>query len=335
MFFVLSGYLISANLLREKSEISNIGAYLKNFYWKRLLRLFPAYYLYVFVFVLIGFFIGREEISKLILPLITYTINIYALTSSHIDIAGVGHFWSLGVEEQFYLLWPFLVFFIPFRIFKWVLVVLVFIGPLIRELLFVWAFNINSSKEYIGDFINMLPFGQIDAFAIGAVLAFFPLKEIKKPKLLFFCVSGLVLILGLLNVYLLFVNNSINKTNYFNIFSSFGFPHLMLANYQYIWGYSALNLVFALLILCILKGKNPILFLNNPILVYIGKISYGIYIFHVPVLILIRKFFKGHILSVQGILFLLIYFLLTFLIAHISYKHFEKRFLVLKHKKIT
>lgn len=332
MFFVLSGYLISANLLREKSEINNIWLYLKIFYWKRVLRLFPAYYLYVLVFLMIGVFIGREDILKLFIPLITYTINIYALVINHVDTAGVGHFWSLGVEEQFYFLWPILVFFISYNVFRKFLLVLIFIGPIIRGLLFVWASYISNSSHYVGEFIYMLPFGQIDAFAIGASLAFFSWEHIKRPKLIFFLVSCIVFFLGCLNGYLLLSDNLINKTNWFNIFSSFGFPHLMLANYQYVWGYTALNLVFGLLILCILKKENPFPFLNNSILVYIGKISYGIYIFHVPVLVLIRKVFKGKFLSVEGILFMVTYFLLTFLIAHVSYKYYEKRFLTLKKK---
>lgn len=110
MFFVLSGYLISANLLSGRDRHKPISPYIKNFFWRRFLRLTPLYYLYATVFVIIGFILGTTGTQKLIIPTPTYTLNIYALIPDHADIAGVGHFWSLGVEEQFYLLWPFLIF---------------------------------------------------------------------------------------------------------------------------------------------------------------------------------------------------------------------------------
>ncbi len=330
MFFVLSGYLISANLLRDRDKNKSILPYIKNFYWRRFLRLFPIYYLYVILFIIIGFILGTTGIQKLIIPLLTYTINIYALIPGHTDMSGIGHFWSLAVEEQFYLFWPFLIFFISPKHFKKFLILLILIGPIIKLLLFSWILNMNGDIKQAGEAVNILGLGQIDAFAMGGAIAFFSWKNIKRPQLYFYLMLIVTAILGSLNLLSLIINN--DTKNIINIIHTFGFPHLMLANYQYIWGYSLLNLVFALLILCIIKGKNPIGILKNPLLVYIGKISYGIYVYHVVVLLLIRQYWDVRFSSPMGILLFIIYFTLTFSLAHFSYKFYEEPFLKLKNK---
>ena len=330
MFFVLSGYLISANLLRDRDRHKSILPYIKNFYWRRFLRLTPLYYLYAILFIIIGFILGTPGIQKLIIPTLTYTLNIYALIPEHVDMAGVGHFWSLGVEEQFYLFWPFLIFFISPKYFKKFLILLILIGPIIKLLLFIWITNMLGDINKAAEAVNLLVMSQIDAFAMGAAVAFFSSKNIKRPQLYFYLMLIVTAILGSLNLLSLIINNE--TENIIIFLNTFGFPYLMLENYQFIWGYSLLNMVFALLIVCIINKKSPFGFLKNSVLVYIGKISYGIYVYHVAVLMLIRYIWDFHFSSPLGILLFIVYFTLTILLAHISYKYYEKPFLRLKDK---
>ncbi|MDC0117761.1 acyltransferase [Flavobacteriaceae bacterium] len=330
MFFVLSGYLISANLLRDRDKNKSISPYLKNFFWRRFLRLSPLYFLYVILFIIIGFILGTTDIQKLIIPLLTYTINIYALIPGHVEMSGIGHFWSLAVEEQFYLFWPFLIFFISLKYFKKLLILLILSGPIIKLILFTWISDMYGDTIQAAEAVNILVLGQIDAFAIGGAVAFFSSKQIKRPQLCFYIVLIITAILGGINLLTLIINN--DNDNIIGILHTFGFPHLMLENYQFIWGYSLLNILFALLIICIINKKNPIGFLKNPVLIYLGKISYGIYVYHVVVLMLIRHIWDFRFSSLLGILLFIVYFTLTILLAHISYKYYEKPFLMLKDK---
>jgi len=330
IFFVLSGYLITSNLLRDRNYTDSITLYLKNFYWRRFLRLFPAYYLYVFGFILIGLISNNHEIRRLVLPLITYTVNIYATLPKHANLENVGHFWSLAVEFQFYLFWPFLTFYLSKGNFKKTIISLIIIVPVIRLVLFQLSLRSNLDLHHAGEVVNLLTVNQIDAFAMGALVAILPATRIKKPQIIFFIFLLLIIIVGGINLLSLFRTDIISTKLY--LFFTFGFPYLMISNYQYVWGYTMLNLLSALLIWCIDNGKNPIPWLNNSFLVYIGKISYGIYIFHVPVLFFIKKMWAVKIISINGLMLFVAYFGITVIIAHVSFKYFETRFLKLKNR---
>ena len=104
MFFVLSGFLIVTLLLRERDRRGTIS--LKKFYARRMLRIFPIYYLLLFVVFLL-YLVTKPASSTakeyyLALPfLLTYTSNWV-----HLQAGNVGIMWSLATEEQFYLVWP-------------------------------------------------------------------------------------------------------------------------------------------------------------------------------------------------------------------------------------
>lgn len=114
LFFVLSGFLITGILLRARSKLGDqpraVLSALAGFYARRSLRIFPLYYLVIAVCLVLNVPPVRDEL----LWLATYTLNL------RISYQGwypehVAHFWSLAVEEQFYLLWPWVVLFAPSR----------------------------------------------------------------------------------------------------------------------------------------------------------------------------------------------------------------------------
>jgi len=106
LFFLLSGFLITGILLKSKRNKS----YFRHFYMRRFLRISPLYYLYVTAAVLLVFLrpayriVGPEVVAAL-----TYTQNFYLAYTGHIALL-LAHFWSLAVEEHFYLVWPMLIF---------------------------------------------------------------------------------------------------------------------------------------------------------------------------------------------------------------------------------
>ena len=111
LFFVLSGYLITKTLYTEKESSSPLKNKFRNFWARRALRIFPLYYLYFFILLLILIFKGLPANPEM--PwLFTYSYNFYLINVY--DTKGpsflTGHLWSLSIEEQFYLFFPFFCF---------------------------------------------------------------------------------------------------------------------------------------------------------------------------------------------------------------------------------
>ena len=116
IFFVLSGFLITKILLDNRNNAERLnnskGTVLKSFYSRRILRIFPAYYLTVFLTLLLHRKLGLSFPFPEFLSSITYTSDFYVFELKKWPLL-TPHFWSLSVEEQFYLIWPLIILFIP------------------------------------------------------------------------------------------------------------------------------------------------------------------------------------------------------------------------------
>src|SRR6266849_732607 len=115
LFFVLSGFLITGVLLRSRDAVEQAGVSnwfaARQFYVRRFLRIFPLYYFVIAICVLLNI----PPVREILVWLLTYTLNIYASLRGqwgNLDLY-VAHFWSLAVEEQFYIVWPWFLLFAP------------------------------------------------------------------------------------------------------------------------------------------------------------------------------------------------------------------------------
>ena len=293
LFFVLSGFLITGILQRARG--SPLRTYLRNFYGRRVLRIFPLYYAYLAVLG-VAVLLGKmpDGVAERLSYASVYLSNHY--TGSHAGALLLSHFWSLAVEEQFYLVWPFLIFFCPDHWLRRVLVVLVLVGIPIRYL-------VNFYFELPG----YVAITHVDAFAIGALSALYPWRVRAG--------WATVSIVALWGLGLVLLAHSVP-----------------IAHGVYGWGYivglSVVNAGSALLIEA-LVGRQflPGLF-ENSVMRYCGKISYGIYIFHFPIQALVTRLFSGYPILVQ----LAVQVGLTVAVSAASYSLFESRFLVLKER---
>jgi peptidoglycan/LPS O-acetylase OafA/YrhL len=168
LFFVLSGFLISGILLDSRQAVENttISPFflIRQFYIRRFLRIFPIYYLVIFISLLLNI----EPARQIWVWLVSYTSNIY-ITVFNTWIGAFSHFWSLAVEEQFYLIWPCLIMFLPR---KWIPVMILFTIALAP----IYRFGAYQMHRYDVSPFDFKPgtftLANSDSLGIGALLAY-------------------------------------------------------------------------------------------------------------------------------------------------------------------
>jgi len=244
LFFVISGFLITNILLR--SQKSFFVSY-KNFVGRRTLRIFPIYYL------MLGFMlaIGYQPCRDSILYLATYTFN-YAWVYYQIPSGALTHFWSLAVEEQFYLFWPIFILALrkhPKALFAAILGI---VGGCFYQLT-TSHWDAVTPYNYVGLFPRA---GSLCLGALGAMIhrQKTVLDEVFKNILL----EWIVLV---------------------------GLAASLVTFYELKYVVLALCSLYLVLKAAHSDFNIPFVnrFLSHPRVVYVGTISYGIYIFHVPI----------------------------------------------------
>jgi peptidoglycan/LPS O-acetylase OafA/YrhL len=157
MFFTISGFLITMLLAREWDRSGAIS--LKGFYRRRALRILPAYFAFLLVILVLTRTHGVSLDSTDWIGVLTYTVNFIRVPAWEI-----GHVWSLSVEEQFYLVWPLIVFLLSPRRALHVVVAYLSAAPILR--LIIWGF-FRSDLQVIDDLTPL----RLDAIAAGCMLA--------------------------------------------------------------------------------------------------------------------------------------------------------------------
>ena len=165
MFFVLSGFLITWLLLKENEKFGNVS--LRNFYFRRSLRIFPAFYCYALLYLGLMILLHKKVIWSQAVCALLYVNNYYQAIHGDPN-TGLSHTWSLGIEEQFYLLWAtaFLLLRKRRERLAWVLVVVIAAIWIHREVLHflfgVWqgyiyeAFDTRADHLLIGCFLAVV-----------------------------------------------------------------------------------------------------------------------------------------------------------------------------------
>jgi peptidoglycan/LPS O-acetylase OafA/YrhL len=322
-FFVLSGFLITANLLADMDR--SFGEYLVRFYWRRVLRTFPAYFGFLLICVAVYFCVRLPQGFLGALPsLATYWYNFKLLAGSDQSSLVFGHLWSMSVEEQFYLVWPLLVFVLRGANLRRVIIAIVVLIPLLRLATFGY-FHLKglSDLQTTLIFYFTTPF-HVDAFSVGAAIACFRLTELELKPHWVFLGGGCALLLGLVNMWI--------GQNLYNLTPglSFGYPIFLLQNRQFLWAYSVIDALAAALIVSASQQNRLQRFCENRFLWHLGRISYGFYIVHMPILYLLKPIRPTNRWSLTGVAFFVAFFVITLCIAHLSYFFFERRFLLLK-----
>jgi peptidoglycan/LPS O-acetylase OafA/YrhL len=315
LFFVLSGFLITGILFDTRND----SQFFKRFFARRCLRIFPVFYFVVAILlaltpvlhyewraghllflVYLGNFLGNHDFSY-------YVIH----SANHSSFAAnIGHFWSLCVEEQFYLLWPIGVWAVRDRIrLLWTA------GGLVALALLLRCVMVSLTTPAVAErwIVRTLPF-RMDSLLIGGMLALL-LRGPNADRWQRLC-RPTFLVCTLLTLAIFVFSPAYNSAWLMTI----GFTFIALAS--------------AGLIGSTLRAGSAAfrLFYRKPLRI-LGKYSYGFYIYHAIfemawIQFLIRMFFLFHrSRAISGIVALSINFAVTFMVAKLSYDLFEVKFL--------
>ncbi|QKJ29791.1 acyltransferase [Mucilaginibacter mali] len=304
IFFVLSGFLITTLLLKEKVIKGSVS--LRYFYIRRILRIVPVAYLYLAVLVALNI------VFKLHVPLISFLsslLYIHNITFYKGDTSwSSAHFWTLGVEEQFYLMFPFI---LVKSIRKYIITAaaLLLAVPVLQFLVYhnIGVFYANNWVHKISVAVVVILGNGTLAILIGSLTALLVFKQVLKPggKTRAYYLSTLILITAII----------------FRIFC----PVLVPSTYTN-------QIVFAIFIsgviyLCLSRHDFLGRLLSNKIIVKVGVLSYSIYVW--------QQLFTHqqpwqHIFRYGGAWWFNMPLLL--LVAYTSYQFFERKFLNIKDR---
>lgn len=306
LFFVLSGYLITGILLAARDR----PRYWRTFLLRRGLRIFPLYYAVLALLLVASRFVavpGVEHAWVNFLYLTNFAIAAWGENQLPLDIA-----WSLAIEEQFYLVFPWLVLWLRPRALAWVLVGVMVAAPISRYL--IWAYG---AEPVLGPYV--LPHARFDALAIGALVRL--AYAVDRPRLVALAARLAPLLLALAVVVL------------------YAWPRKDVR--FIVAGYSLTALAGAAVVARILVAP-PAALIRRAFevrwLVFLGQISYGVYLLHLLCRVAVGKLLdrvlgtaaRGETLYCAGELVGMI--ALTVIVATASFYLFEKPLLKLKDR---
>ncbi|MCO6495555.1 MAG: acyltransferase [Bacteroidetes bacterium] len=316
IFFVLSGFLISDILIKEKAVKGSINP--GNFFWRRAFRIWPLYFLGVilaYIGIAVTQYLGISN-SEGYMPKPFYSFLF--LENYHSIFEGtyprgvpLQVFWSLCIEEHFYLLWLLIFVLIPLKHF-------------VKTMGSLWVVSICCRIIAL----NLLPQYKINGAEIITSLDYF--------------IAG-----GLVACY---KNNLIpqfiNRVNYITKLSIFILSGLFLV-FQHLWfdklgifGITISAIIYgACIFACVVKGDERLTISDKAMISRMGVISYGLYVFHTPVIMFLYKVFEkigfDYHTKTGLVVFFIIALSLSILISNLSYKYYESWFLKIREKLWT
>ncbi len=318
MFFVLSGFLITYLLLKEKELTGTVS--IRNFYIRRMCRIWPVYYL----LITLGFFI-LPHIHFLYIPGMSdhsgesfwlkvflyffFLPNVADTIFAATPFPFIDQTWSIGVEEQFYFAWPWIIKYTknPLRVLLAIIIFYLTIRFSLEALHYYYpSNNFFDQANYFWTYFC------IDDMALGGVMAWILYN--KKEKILKVLFNKYVQLFNYIGLFIITIKG-------------IAVPHFT---------YELYAVFFAIMIINIAANKKTIISFENKILDYLGKITYGLYLYHYIAIVIAIKIGLMAVSPDNLVISNIIYYTGTFGICIgltvLSYELFERRFLKLKIK---
>jgi peptidoglycan/LPS O-acetylase OafA/YrhL len=281
-FFVLSGYLITGILLDHRRRVETTGQspgrQVLRFYGRRILRLLPVLYVAVAAMTLLNLGIARQSWGWDL----AYLSNFYAMRIKMLGPA-VGHLWTLAIEEQFYLFWPWVILLAPRRRLGHIIIATIAAAPLFRTIgwLAGWHWTV----------IYCAPVGACDALGLGALLMYCERERpqwqaaMRRFRNIAMALAIPLAILGLLLMPLTLPQVSESQTWHWAVRPMQYYRQAVTDSMLALFGFGLIGIMRA----------RPMGLVNSILrrqpLVYLGTISYGMYVYHIP----LKQFYEQYL----------------------------------------
>jgi len=320
-FFVLSGFLITYILTNDK--INNGKINLKRFFVRRAFRIFPLYYLMVFMALLIpasiaqplGFYMTGGGYEPEWIYSLTFTENIAMIIHDNVPrTTPLSIFWSLCIEEQFYIYWMIVFFFIKRQ---WIPIFL------ISSLLMAIGIRVFELNVFGNEMIkNQDMFSNLDYFAISGLLGYAVAVNYEKvasqvKKISAWFKWGYIFLVGAVLYFLsdIFKNPSWFLDMFWPTFTA---------------------ILFTGLLVIFIPSDSKIRFSEKSVFTKLGKISYGLYVYHIAWVHIVYKFYIDYDIEIGStrpyLFFVIVTFTATVITAYLSYRFFERPIMNLRER---
>lgn len=307
-FFVLSGYLITSVLIEQRERDGSRADILRTFYVRRAKRILPP----LAFAILLAWVLGDPTVAKYWPWYASFTAN-FGKAAGVIPDSGLGVLWSLAIEEHFYLIFPFLFLFLSRRALVWVLSLTLVIEPLLR---LFFTLSVLRSHNY-GWIYFATPF-RLDAIALGCLFAILfhrnPYPSMQRGVALTLLIAGAILMV------------LCSRDPWF-----FRDANAPLFNSI---GYSLVALLSGGALLWIVTEPDGFVsrVLKQPVLVWVGTVSYTAYLIHLVIMFAARHFLGESVMHQHQVRYRLFTFPATLLIAALSWYFIERP--ILSHGRI-
>lgn len=301
LFFIISGFLIVYLLIVEREKENSIS--LVKFYTRRILRIFPLYYL----IIAIAWFQFHETNPEIDFTKYLYFAgNFWMIETDKWTVAILNPLWSLCIEEHFYLVIPFLITLIPLDKLKYLFFSIIAVSIFYRA-------YITFSQEINWMSIYAHTLSRCDLIAAGGLIAYYHHKQKINLNIKGIYLAGAV-------IYLLLIMSIVDNADFT------GINNATFKKYLF-----AIPLVFIFCGVVFNNNQNKVLNMitENKLINYLGKISFGLYMYHSPIGEYLLKY---PTINNSMWLKLISISILTIAISSLSYEIFEKQILKLKSK---
>jgi peptidoglycan/LPS O-acetylase OafA/YrhL len=317
-FFVLSGFLITYLLLREKEAAGFIS--IRKFYLRRIYRIWPLYFLVTLLGFLVLPHIAWFDVpvqERLLKPVFWESFILCIIMLPNLAFAmfnappNIGQTWSIGVEEQFYVIWPWLVR-KSGNLFR---TIVIFVSVFMAIKLCALVLDHYTDLRVFTVLRKFFAMSRLESMAVGALGALYLFEQ--REKMLRVIYAPVTQIVSYLAIPVL-------------VF----FTPVILLNVIHL----VYSVVFLVIILNISTNPRSIVRLNSPVFDYLGRISYGIYMYHIMVIVFVIHMYQDTIglnADLTARENLLVYgtsVLLTIILSSLSYHFFEEKFIRRKRR---
>ena len=342
LFYVVSGFSVTMSLFSRAHPASGPAAAMGGFYLRRALRIWPLYFAFIALNVVVLAWLGITAPLQDLPWLLSFTQNLKMILFDYPPGAAwpaFGHLWTLAVEQQFYLAFPLLLLINSRRARGVALLAVILIAPAFRAAVAHWAVARGWGPEQVAFTVYAFGPTHFDAFAIGSLIALFR-DVIARDRRLFRAMLALAATVTLIHIATYATVNSLAAGRFSveamrNIVSG-----ILYGQGREITVYLLPSLATGAMLMGILSGERTCLRLCRlPGLQGIGRVSYAGYLFHIPILMLLAAFVPvftpppGGARWVIGHIGLFVCaYTLTVTTAWLSFTYFEQYFTRLRRR---